>query len=91
MYHTFTQHRFTEPLGDDVGKLHKIKRAFDKLPDARKRNLSKYSGVWYRDGDIRFGVYTNSYRRYVNKLCREYLGEVAQCDSVPRRMAYAKG
>ena len=65
-----------------VGKLHKIKRAFDKLPDARKRNLSKYSGVWYRDGDIRFGIYTGSYRRYVRKLCREYLGEVARCDSV---------
>jgi len=64
-----------------MGKLHRIRKAFDKLPEERKRKLSRYGGSCYagRHG-ISFRLGGRSYRKYVKKLCREHFREVAQGD-----------
>lgn len=62
-----------------MGKLHRSKRAFGKLPKEEREAVR--GGVWFDPLDrIRFNIWTDSYKNYIKKLRREYLGEVAQCD-----------
>ncbi len=61
-----------------MGKLHKIRKAFEALSDEDKRK--DWGGVWYREGKIGFNTIHWSYQRYVGKLRREYLEGVAQGD-----------
>jgi len=65
-----------------MGKLHRIRRAFNKLPEEMKRKLSRYGGGSCHVGwhGVSFSLWGRSYRKYVKKLCREYFGEVAQGD-----------
>ena len=77
-----------------MGKLHRIRKAFNKLPDEKKRRLAerkvfssfigglyiKRASGCYVGREVRFHGYTDSHRNYVRKLCRDYLEEVALRD-----------
>jgi len=60
-----------------MGKLHKIRKAFNRLPDREKHKLAGYSsGVWFwPNGEVRLWVFTESYRGYVRKLAQAWLDE----------------
>jgi len=76
-----------------MGKLHRIRKAFDKLPEARKRELYKSSGGrWssvgcyfretntpYRNKGFHFDTtnYHRGYRNFIGKLCRDHFDGVA--------------
>jgi len=66
--------------GCDMGKLHRIKKAFHKLSHDEKIAAGRgWTGVWLYKNEVRF-VWSMSYRNYVRSLSREYLRAVAQGD-----------
>jgi len=64
-----------------MGKLHRIRRAFNKLPEERKKKLRRYGGSCYvGQYGVRFYLMGSSYRKFMKKLCSEHFREVAQGD-----------
>lgn len=60
-----------------MGKLHKIRRAFDKLSDERKRDIwHGRFGCVIRPGEVVFTQYwrdATSYQRYIDKISEEWI------------------
>lgn len=58
-----------------MGKLHKIRRAFDRLTHEQKINMGLWPGEYgcvYWDGYWQFHQWEPSYRQYVKKLINQY-------------------
>lgn len=61
-----------------MGKLHKIKQAFDRLPHETKYTMEQKMaygtryGCVYRNGVWQFCLFCTSYRNYVTKLVKQY-------------------
>jgi hypothetical protein len=62
-----------------MGKLHKIRKAFDEQTDKRKRYIWYHgSGCYFRDGQVVFTLMypqACSYKRFVHKIATEWLRE----------------
>lgn len=75
-----------------MGKLHRIRRAFDKVTEQQKKHIWQHgSGCKFLDdGSVHFTLYyldVHSYQRYIAKLAEAWMrktygrkGEVAQRD-----------
>ena len=69
-----------------MGKLHRIRKAFNKLPEERKREVGAFvfrrnaprPGCIIDEHGVRFRWYVPSHRDYTMKLCRDHFGGVAQ-------------
>ena len=62
-----------------MGKLSKIRRAFDKLPEKRKKYIWYHrTGCSIENGDVKFTLHypeVYSYRSYVTSLANEWLAD----------------